>query len=150
MNIKDKLLLNKSLILFLFFLLAWGVRASLRAPRLFPTTHRTPCKPSEQVRHRGGDRIRREGRTWDGSRRQAPTHRWSTTLKRIKVLFFSILKMLVSVLRLKNLWVLTMKLSYLVNLGFGQRIFQKMLWKRLCTCHFIFLMSFKILPWYVF
>jgi hypothetical protein len=44
------------LVLFFFFWLAWGVRASVRAPRLFLTAQWTPCKPSEQVRHRGDDR----------------------------------------------------------------------------------------------
>jgi hypothetical protein len=33
------------------------IRASLRAPRLIP---RTPCKPSEHVRHRGDDRRAHE------------------------------------------------------------------------------------------
>jgi hypothetical protein len=45
-----------SLSFFFFFLLAWGVWASLHAPRLVPTIHWTSCKSSEQVRHRGGNR----------------------------------------------------------------------------------------------
>jgi hypothetical protein len=51
-----------------FYLLVWGVWASLRASRLFFTIHRTPCKSSEQVRHYKNNRIHRKDRTWDGSR----------------------------------------------------------------------------------
>jgi len=39
-----------------FFLLARGVQASLRVPRLFLTAHWTLCKSSEQVKHHGSDR----------------------------------------------------------------------------------------------
>jgi len=50
-----------------FFWLAWSVRTSLHAPRLFPTPHWTSCKPSEQVRHRGGDRRAHRGSNWGGT-----------------------------------------------------------------------------------
>ena len=33
------------ILFFFFFWFTWGVRASLRAPRLFPTAHWTSCKP---------------------------------------------------------------------------------------------------------
>jgi len=46
---------------FFFFLLAWGVLVSLRAPRLVFTVHWTSCKSNKQVRHRGGNKRAHRG-----------------------------------------------------------------------------------------
>jgi hypothetical protein len=51
---------------FFFFWFTWDVRASLRAPRLFPTTHWTSCKPRSRQGTAGVTGVHIEGRTRDG------------------------------------------------------------------------------------
>jgi hypothetical protein len=67
--------LASSLKFVLFFFFSWGVRASLRAPRLFPTA----LQAQEQVRHRGGDRRTHRGSNPGQERNKS--HKLITTVK---------------------------------------------------------------------
>jgi hypothetical protein len=67
-----------------FFWLVWGVRTSLHAPRLFPTAHWTSCKPSEQVRHRRGDRRAHRGSNSGLRRNKSHDDRWAQPSRAFK------------------------------------------------------------------